>query len=107
MKIGDIVKLKNGYYRDCKDNPIWGGEHGCVSGKILTHDQGVMTVNWYNGSINTYLTHELEPVRESLKDYNLRNLKELKRPLKSKSKAQCLRELDAKLDQILETDDLL
>jgi len=45
FKLGDKVKLITDAYGDTKNNPVWGGECGCIVGTVTTTDYPIL-VKW-------------------------------------------------------------
>ncbi len=63
LKTGDRVKLTKGNWPEGKNNPVWDGKHGKVSGKIIGNSRSkhfVFDVVWDNGGVNSYFEHDVE-----------------------------------------------
>jgi len=79
--INDIVKYTSGNYDDEENNPLWGGDYGEVSGKIISidnsddNDAGIQ-VAWENGEENSYSAHDLELIHRPIRLVNTKKLNE-------------------------------
>lgn len=56
---GNRVKLVTHRYGESKDNPIWGGLYGKISGTII-HEGLNPQVRWDNKKKNSYVDGDLE-----------------------------------------------
>lgn len=72
FKIGDIVKYINEHaYGDTKENPLWGGRYGYITGKIIRKTESDdWYVTWNNGITNNYSQDTIELIENNKKIIN-------------------------------------
>ena len=66
LQKGQKVKLITPHHGESKNNPIWGGSYGFISGTVLRLKNTGLPVQviWDNGSHNAYSERDLEVVKE-------------------------------------------